>query len=515
MPGSSKDNSIPFKTPFEHREAEYLEATSKLNQLNQDNLVWLATSLACRQTHLVSLYGKHDRQIYNQVSLKRNLLSTLVELGVRSLGSRLMLWRKGIRWPRSKKVFRRIFYTFHFHTKGWGGEKAYHDPVWGEVLEESKDEPTLVISNIFCGVKDYFLHLRKEKVVHDSLLFYPIDAFLPFWKLPILCLQSVFVAIKTPSSLVFKDADMREALKENIRASRWSGEILKNLALYHAYGNLLRKAEINELFYYWENHPWNIMLLKAKERWAPAAVSVAFQHGQLPAYLLNHFPTKTDGPCLPLPDRLMTSGDDPGSLLSNLGFFDEKSIRTGCALRHGYIFDLPRKSEPLPKQMRIGLATPCVLSSTLSCLEKVNLFLDGLSLEVKLRMYPLVSEAEVRKSMGKAINRYTFDRGSLGAFLNDIDVLIYSETSLGAFGLWVGVPVIYLDVGKGKAGDLLYQYESIKWSASSVEDLIRAWNEIEGLDDTELKGLREDWVQVVKNTFRPVSPEGVEAFLKS
>ena len=161
--------------------------------------------------------------------------------------------------------------------------------------------------------------------------------------------------------------------------------------------------------------------------------------------------------------------------------------------------------------MTIGVATPILADIAANVLKICSSVLADFSGKVLVRLYPLMEKKLVENETGPFPPHFSYSHGPMTDFLEGIDLLIYSETAVSLEALAFGIPVIYLDCGKGKMGDPIFMATHLegKMVARSKKELEKAIDLLL-FEKTETKSLGRKFVT---EYFRPANKETIAEFV--
>ena len=140
----------------------------------------------------------------------------------------------------------------------------------------------------------------------------------------------------------------------SLKDSIWSGEIFRNLLLYYGYRAFMKKHDFKNMMYHWENHNWDRMALEAAKSLQMPPKCIAYQHGQLPGYVLNHFPKQANLNQHHYPDLIISVGKRFGELLFMQGTFRRKSCSQELVLGKTMSINYLKNEKPSPPHLSLA-----------------------------------------------------------------------------------------------------------------------------------------------------------------
>ena len=93
------------------------------------------------------------------------------------------------------------------------------------------------------------------------------------------------------------------------------------------------------------------------------------------------------------------------------------------------------------------------------------------------------------------------------------DVVLYASATVSLEALLLGIPVVYLDVDPFLNRDPLHDLTILKWHASRSGDIVKIFNEIERMDETEYSKKQTEALNYLKKYFKAVTLESMNKFL--
>ncbi len=320
-----------------------------------------------------------------------------------------------------------------------------------------------------------------------------------------------------PAALPFRGKDLGPLLRHQYATEVANGDILVNLCCFLAFRRVIARLQPRRILWPWENLPWERMLIRAARQAAVPPRLVAYQHGALPPFLLNHFPGRGESRCAPMPDRLLTVGPETAELLQRYGDFPAGVVQPACALRHQQLQHLAPPAFPEPAGRPVGVA---LLAGGDTSARLMRLAIDGLAdlgRPVWVRCHPLWPEAFVRRDWtgGLPPNFCFAPPQPVARFLAQVGCVVCSESSLGFEAVAAGVPYIYADLGHGPTGDPMFACDHLKFTAASPAALRAAVTAAEHLTPA---AWREAWTLAhayVRRYFRACTPERLAQFLEA
>ena len=249
-------------------------------------------------------------------------------------------------------------------------------------------------------------------------------------------------------------------------------------------------------------------------RYLPNTRLVGSQHGSLYPLLLCLFVTRGEAEFAPVPDRVVCNGELFREILIREGLPEERAV-LGSALRYAHLWS----AEPTDKasdQKIVLVPLPLVLDSAVELLTKVVSALAATrEIEVWLKVHPMSSrETLLSATEVKPLpEHFKFVRGAMGELLPRSKVVVALSSNTVHEALAAGVPVLV--VGREAALDLnpLSWYPDLSQVIRNPEKLRERVLELLNSSAQDLANYRHRSAEVLNQCFRPVTEEGMQAFV--
>jgi hypothetical protein len=409
-----------------------------------------------------------------------------------------------------------VFFTF-LGNSSIDSHGRYTDVFFGKLIDEASRRGfrPLVWGTAARGAAA--VHARR--VSGDGPAVTPLDRFLNWNALwPILLkalrLRASGYALRGKATLGELDLTdlVRAELDDNLRSGRYFTDLW-----YGACARaLLETSNPRALIYPFENLARERSMLAEFRSRAPKTVLVGYQHASMTPNHLNLLMGRGEVDALPLPDRIVTTGETTLERLREWGRFPGSLLRAGCALR---------QSPPRPADAGLRNDSPRfrLLAAAATSVEELARILRLLDeaygtnpptwLEITIRPHPLFPLASGLASSGPV--RFSYRDGSSGALaerIREADAVAYVSSTAGIEALAHGVPAICLDLGHPFGIDPIEGVAGFKWTARDGTQLRSAVESIRSLSAEE-RGRRgaiaRDWAA---RYLTPPSPAAFEAF---
>jgi hypothetical protein len=211
---------------------------------------------------------------------------------------------------------------------------------------------------------------------------------------------------------------------------------------YELYLRFLGAQGIRTLIFPWENQPWEKLLVLAAR--LKGVKTVGYQHSTVPVFALPHFLGRNEAAFLPLPDRILTSGESSLSVLKQGGVPGDILRRAGSFRHLGFRPPPLAPSAAVSRGCRILVLLPLDLAYSRSMLRALNrAFPEGgrtEGLDFRLRPHPAYpySNEDVIKLYPKA----EMDTSSLTESLAASRVALFDGSTAGVEAWLAGCRVL-------------------------------------------------------------------------
>lgn len=312
--------------------------------------------------------------------------------------------------------------------------------------------------------------------------------------------------------LVFKGVDIScltsAALEQEFYGLHW----LDSYSWYYFAKNIFRAFSLSSVIYPYENHPWEKLLVRARNESAAHPKLTAFQHTSFSYKLLQHFPGEAERDLPLFPDKILTAGKILKQVLEKRGHYPDGLIAEGCALRHAYLFDQPVKAASREARDKVAYAFSFDLNNYRSIIDRLADIFNGSKSTVYLKFHPLLLN---KLKMDKALPPNFLDARDIawGDIFKEIGLLLYDDNSQGIEALRHDVAVGYFALtGQMYNTDRLFEYKKNKLIIDSPEKIRECFAGRPGIGTQEKAGLREYNELYLREYFSPITEEKLAKF---
>ena len=129
-----------------------------------------------------------------------------------------------------------------------------------------------------------------------------------------------------------------------------NGVQIFQLLHYDAMCNMIKAQRIRTFLFTYRNNPWERMCMLACRQHSPSTKILGYQHSVVPEAALNMFVHPLEKNIVPLPDRILTTGEISKSIIEHYGDYSLVPVVSACALRYEYLSQI----KPRPYQKSQG-----------------------------------------------------------------------------------------------------------------------------------------------------------------
>ena len=314
----------------------------------------------------------------------------------------------------------------------------------------------------------------------------------------------------------FSDMDIAPLFEPELRqywVSNQSAALLMTSLLVQRWARW--SPSIARIIYMYENKPWERALCWQAKKSLPEANLVGYSPTPVSKLLLNFFLAPGESEIAPLPDRLVTVGEQPARLFSTDGY-DPATVKVGGALRMQDLDDLR-----IGKQERPANLEPTVLlAPTLGVEESAelanmaaHLFTETDGVKVILKCHPMMPFDKISFSIGGPLPSHVeISTEPIKDLILKSSVMVYSSSTVCIDALALDVPVVNLrprfDIGL----DPLEDFPDLRLGATGIEELREKVNWVLEHRDEHIAQHRDGWARMVKEMYSPVTSESIQAF---
>ena len=393
--------------------------------------------------------------------------------------------KNGVKIIMAKKLFRNClpedcnkkrFYVLRTWVYGSSisSDNKYSDSFFGRLPEFliTRGKKVIVLAGVVNNYKNVIKRLSKCK---EDYLIIPQEYFLKFSDILKIVLKVHFNRINLKDSIKFYEYDVTEIIQNELDKNyRETAYIRTELLQRYIIKNMLKQCSIHTFTTTYENNPWEKICILSLREYSPSTKIIGYQHAVISRASANMYISKDELPFIPMPDKVITTGDITRGILERYSSYPWDRIKSSCALRHEYIYKLKKKD--VTKNRKILVA----LEGVYECYKLVNFVFNALSnskeFQVIIRTHPARPFGKIRRDLCFNIDLHenfsVSNRKSLKDDLAEIDVLIYWGSTVSMEALMMGIPVIHVSLDDIVTVDPLFDCHHLKWTVENIESLM-------------------------------------------
>jgi len=441
-----------------------------------------------------------------QMGLLRLLMRSM-RFYLRSIQSRLALHRYAkVRLSKEKEFY--VVKTFSYDSS-WDKEGHYTDSYFGRLPRFLvQEQPVVILSYHWQGLTQFLQRIQREK----DLVMLPVEFFLKTGDFIRAIWEVSTFRISVDKSVDFRGMDIADTIRFELRSM--NGIQVFQLLHHDATCRLLKDIKVKTWTMTFENNPWERMCMLALRRYSPATKILGYQHSVVPEAALNMFVHPSEKNIVPLPDKILTTGDVPKDILQHYGDYGRVPLVSACALRYEYLSQLK------PAHQAMGCHR---LLAVLDGVEQTHVMLKYLlsctphpSYRLRIRCHPalpwevLAQKFHVDMSTHPQIE---VSKAPLGDDFAWADAVMYWQSTVVLEAVGLGKPVINFKPGDVLSYDPLFQIKAFKWIVTPETSLIDTINIINQMDQSLYSREFEAAIHFLQRYFHPVSPETLRLFV--
>ncbi len=506
--------------------AAYISMVDNLAVNNGSNLLWWCSAFASKNRFLAPLgaivVGRKKRSFFRRVLHKIVRIIDTVRVALHLI-SEAQKARSlfASRLPETETVY--LIKSFGYASSVRQGK--FVDPFFGELAdclgeELAKGHTVLTVITDFDesgGTAEKMAAMADNSPI-------PLEYFLStsdvLSGLLAVVKSQLFSRFRVPESLEFLGENVRSAVADSLSGS--GGAIsLRQYLHYDVARNIAQQYTVSGCAITYEGNPWERMFVAGLKSVQPQAPVAGYQHSVVPLAAAGVFPGPHEVEVAPLPDVVVTTGEEPARIIREFGSYPGERIIPACALRYSYLHELKERDITCRKQENVTVLV--VPEGVAKAIDLVSYALKQAStcpdIQFRIRTHPLTPLPFYLDQLGISLDTYDNVVESKGrSLVEDImscDAVLYWGTTVSLEALMAGIPLIHFDRGELLSYDPLFDFSDFKWVVDKTMPLAEVVEVITQLPDGEYEVRASAGRAYVKRYFHPVTKEAMQAFLPS
>ena len=272
---------------------------------------------------------------------------------------------------------------------------------------------------------------------------------------------------------------------------------------------------IARIIYMYENKPWERALCWQARRSLPNTRVVGYSPTPVAKLLLSFFLAPGEAKIAPLPDRIVTVGEQPARLFSSDGY-DPETVKVGGALRMQNLDKMRSGNDSQPaKDEPVVLVAPTLGLEETAELAYIaaHLFDEDGGVKVILKCHPMMPFERVSQTIGMPLPSHVqLSDEPINDLILRSSVMIYSSSTVSIDALALKVPVVKLRPKFEISLDPLEDFPDLRSEAFGLEELRQKVDMLLEHRDEHIAKNCDAWANMVAQMYSPVTAESIEAF---
>ncbi len=430
-----------------------------------------------------------------------------VRFYTRAFWARVVLRQYSHRWVSPQKEFY-VIKTFSYPSS-WDSKGDYTDAFFGRLPRIlSKDRNVLILSYHWQGYQEFIKHIFRE----EALAIFPVEFFLKGGDIFRAVFRILAFRLPLPDEVYFRGLDVVDILRFEL-ARTINGVQVFQLLHYDAMRNMFKRLRVGTFLFTFENNPWERMCMMACRDHSPWTKVIGYQHSVVPEAALNMFVHPLEKDTVPLPFRLLTTGQIPKNILEYYGNYGLVSVESACALRYEYLSDIKPDHHEYRGDILLLLDG---IEQTQQMLKFVLEQLGGNKhYRLRVRCHPALPwgllSSKFHFDAGKYAN-VEISKGPLEQDLSWSDVIIYWQSSVVLVAISMGKPVINFKTNGILSYDPLFQLDHLKWTVTQTDSLLEVIESIEHMEPQAYQKQQKEAADFMHQYFHTVTPATLSIF---
>ncbi len=425
---------------------------------------------------------------------------------------------------KSKPTFLIKSYVF---PSAFVNNDSYHDPFFfglDDYLINKLPKNSQVVT-LSQGFSDRYRLYEKMKglshkvVVPVERFIYISDIFLAGMSI---AWSWVFKPIKIPKNLSFLQCNLSNTVRELV--SLTGGSVpFSDYLYYHAALRIAKKYQIKVCYLTYEGNHWERMFIMGLKEICSNIEVIGYQHSTIPQSAAGVFISKKEVNIIPHPDRVVTTGAKATQILSENSFFPQEKIKTGCALRYQYLYELNYKvTKQIGEKYIILVALEAAIEASELFLYTIKQAEISNSIIFIVRPHPAFPIETMLDIIGMSYCElpHNVEISKFIHVVDDIersDAILYWGSTVSLEALMMGKPVISFNMNNMLSFDplSLLNFSGLRWTVDSnipVHDII---SQILYMNNDEFLLKANAGRENIEQYFREQTVDSMQAFLPS
>lgn len=302
---------------------------------------------------------------------------------------------------------------------------------------------------------------------------------------------------------------LEQKIHKELILAQFSYMNIQGLLHYFTIKNIINRYTIKKFIYTYENNIWEKFTLLQLRKSSPETKIIGHLHSVVPESALNFFVSAEEDMMAPLPDKIVTPGQEPAAILNEYGCYTKTIIQVGSSLKFAKVFSNIKKIKEVKKHLLIGMeGIPQSIEMINYALSQMEQLPDW---NITLRTHPilpldsiydkLIFSKELEKRLEFSSNK------PLNQDLDQSGAMIYWGSTLCFEAIMYGVPLINYQTEHQLSFDPLFKMDTFKHIVNKDSSLILVLNKLLKTPISVLEKEQEIACLYVNNYFSSVTDE--------
>jgi hypothetical protein len=456
-------------------------------------------------------------RINNWLYLVRSFISSILNL-IRSRKA----FGKIDKIDKTKPVF--LIKSFVFPSS-FQRDHQYRDPFFGNLplfLKDNLKEDCQIVT-ISQGLADRYGCYSKMNEIKDQILI-PAESFLHF--------KDVFFAsvsitlfwlirpIRIPKGSLLFGHNQQLVLKELVKSSGRS-ILFGDYLYYYLARRLAKQYQLQGCLITYEGNHWEKMFVMGLKSVRPKLEVIGYQHAVIPQAAAGVFVSRHEVDIIPHPDVIVTTGTRATNILKNNSSFHSDKIKTGCALRYKYLYDLECQSVLTPETNKVKtilIALEGIVDASEMLFYAIKQAKELHDIKFIVRTHPILPLETMLNIVGKSVDDLpmNIETSNLSQVVDDIkrcDMVLYWGSTVALEALMMKKPLICFDRGDVLSFDPLSDFDDFKWTVGNSTPMIGILNQVNNMSNKEFLLRANQGEKYVSEYFEQENEENMKCFI--
>ncbi len=392
----------------------------------------------------------------------------------------------------------------------------YKDRNFGPLLDylKAQSKEVWILPLFFNTDKHILKYLKSLSEMSAKIIFFEqYIGLMSYFKMLFKSIRSLFINLKV---LEFQGMEVGSVIRKIHYGSALAPELLNYNMTYELLSSLSKKKiNVHRFIYTFENTTNEKTFLIAIKKFYPKALSLGFQHSvwYKEQISMRLFPQEMHQH--PLPDQIICSGARYPSILSSLGF-PENKLGKGANLRFAAIHEYGADEAICPNRELLIILNYDYNQCT-ELLTKVQLSLKMITpCTIKIKSHPLLNQSKINTFLGQiSFAPYVWVEGAVQEHIQRSNAVIMGGASVTNYEVIVlGVPLVRISLDSNFDFDPLWEDENACPMLSEPRDIANSLENAFNLTALEKKKLISWGRHILENYFEPVTTETMDVFIR-